>query len=105
MNAGGDFESLGMGRQERAELGLGWRARSAAQILGEQQNLLDDTLANDRIVLVEAETNSFAVEDLVLDGAGIDLGAPLGCELRDAVALRLRAFECGEGRSVDGHAP
>jgi hypothetical protein len=51
-------------------------ARSAAHVLDEQEELLHEPLTNDGILLVEAEPERLAIEDLVFDGTRIDLTAP-----------------------------
>src|SRR5262249_52784084 len=58
---------------EAAQLGVGRGLARAGQLLGQKERLLHDALADDRIVALEAELQSLAVEDLVLEGALVDV--------------------------------
>src|SRR5439155_17186431 len=70
-------------------------------VLRQEQHLLDEALADDVVVALEAEAQGFAVEDLVLDGARLDLPGLVVVERRPAEALHLGLLERGQGAAVE----
>ncbi len=76
-----------------AELGISGRARCASEIFGEQEHLLNQVLANERVALLEPEANRFAVEDFVFNGVAIDVLRLLRRQLRHLGAGGLGVLE------------